>query len=260
MKKKRPDKDSTRSLADRLTKLTAIVTALCGLLVVVGTHYNDLLRLCRESGLGLCSPPPCVEITDFDFPDTVEHGSWEGQHGVIKGRTNCTEPLGLYVAFVPRQTNAPFANLVPPGGNSRECSGHPARLRPDCWDWKKPIPGEEAEWVWNILLPSLEHLRAPREVEQLHLRWEIRDYDSPNSEAIAGDTATIKIINRITDTRGLGVVPVLSITESRGGAPAAGADPLDGEYAGRASFVALALTSPLPTFPGTRPPLRPSDR
>ena len=206
MTKKRPPINSTPSLADRLTRLMALVSALGGLAAVVATQYDEIDRLCRKAGL--CSPPPCVEIT-ANFPETVEYAAWENQRIVLKARTNCPQPRGLYVTFRPRQTSAPFANLVPPFGNSRECRGHPARLQPSCWEWRKPIPGEEKEWEWNVLLPSLEPLRDRREVEQLQLQWEIRDYDSPTASAIAGATATISIVDRPADAAELGEAPVL---------------------------------------------------
>jgi hypothetical protein len=180
-------------ITGRVAKITGLVTAIGGLLVV-GIHKSDDL-LGQLAAHGLYAARPCVTIDTSAFPATVKLSDWNNTTVRLHGTKNCATDVGLYVTFLRDFHDDQLFVMRPPRGNFSECNAFRSDLYPNCWDWRKPLVKGKGEWTWNVPLPPLERLRDPRAVETIQVSWSVRDYDNPNKSPILADTAAILVSN-----------------------------------------------------------------
>ena len=110
MTPRKKDTESTKSAFDfvdlitgRIGKITALLTAIGGLALLVLTQSEQILN--KAIALGLYKLPPCVEVEPLMIPATVKYSEWDSMRLKLKGRNNCSTPLGLFVTFVPRSSS-----------------------------------------------------------------------------------------------------------------------------------------------------------
>jgi hypothetical protein len=179
-------------ITGRIGKITALLTALGGLALLILTQSEQILN--KLTALGLYTPPPCVQVDPLMIPATVKYSEWDNMKIKVKGRNNCSTPFGLYVTFVPRIGSEPRFLLRVPHEDLPECKGR-AQQEPKCWDPKKPVSRTNGDWEWYVLPPPLAPLSDPRRIEKISLTWAVYDYDAPTKPAISTDNTTIEVHN-----------------------------------------------------------------
>jgi hypothetical protein len=176
----------------RIGKITALLTAVGGLVLLILTQSEQILT--KVTALGLYTPRPCVQVEPLVIPATVKYSEWESMKLKLKGRNNCSTPLGLFVIFVPRSASETGFVVRVPHEDLPECKGR-APQEPRCWDPKKPVSSGKGAWEWEVLPPRLALLSDPRRVEKISITWYVYDYDSPTKSAIQVGSATIEVQN-----------------------------------------------------------------
>ena len=180
-------------ITGRIGKITALLTALGGLALLILTQSEQILN--KLTALGLYTPPPCVQVDPLMIPATVKYSEWDNMNMKLKGRNNCSTPLGLYVTFVRRTGVEPRFVLRVPHDDWPQCKGLTALQEPKCWDPKKPVSRGKGDWVWDIPPPPLVQLSDPRRIEKITINWTVYDYDSPTKPAFGTGNATIEVHN-----------------------------------------------------------------
>ena len=175
----------------RVGKITALLTALGGLLVVVLNQSDQFLKKLRT--MELFPSYSCVEIDKVVIPQTVEYSEWENMRIGIGGRNNCKESLGLYVTFQERVSNEPRFRLRAPYEGQGGCGSESVQL-PGCWDYKKPVA--VGKWGWEVLPPPMTQLNNPVPTAKITVRWDVRNVDQPDKHPLASDSAQIEVTNK----------------------------------------------------------------
>lgn len=179
-------------ITGRIGKITAFLTALGGLVLLILTQSEQILS--KAIALGLYTPRPCVQVEPLVIPATVKYSEWDSMKLKLKGRNNCSTPLGLFVIFVPRNASETGFVVKVPHEDLDECKGR-APKEPRCWDTKKPVSSGKGAWEWEVPPPRLARMRDPRQIEKISISWYVYDYDSPTKSAILIDSATIEVHN-----------------------------------------------------------------
>jgi hypothetical protein len=179
-------------ITGRIGKITALLTAIGGLALLVLTQSEQILN--KAIALGLYKLPPCVEVEPLMIPATVKYSEWDSMRLKLKGRNNCSTPLGLFVTFVPRSSSEARFVLRVPHEDLPECKGR-APQEPRCWDPKKPVSSGKGNWEWEVLPPPLAQLSDPRRIEKISITWYVYDYDAPTKSAILVGNSTIEVHN-----------------------------------------------------------------
>ena len=180
-------------ITGRIGKITALVTAIGGLALLILTQSEQILN--KLTALGLYTPPPCAQVDPLIIPATVKYSEWDNMKIKLKGRNNCLTSLGLYVTFVRRTASEPRYVLRVPHDDLPECKGLAPLQEPKCWDPKKPISIAKGDWEWDVLPPPLRQLSDPRRIEKISMTWAVYDFDAPTKPPIRVDTATIEVHN-----------------------------------------------------------------
>jgi hypothetical protein len=199
MTPRKKDTGPTRSAFDfvdlitgRIGKITALLTAIGGLALLILTQSEQILN--KAIALGLYKLRPCAQVEPLEIPATVKYSEWDNMKLKLKGRNNCSTPLGLFVTFVPRSTSEARFVLRVPHEDLPECKGR-APQEPRCWDPKKPVSSGKGNWEWEVLPPPLAQLSDPRRIEKISITWYVYDYDAPTKSAIRVGSATIEVHN-----------------------------------------------------------------
>ena len=179
-------------LTGKIGKLTAFLTAIGGLAVLILTQSEQILS--KATSLGLYTPRPCVEVEPLVIPATVKYSEWDSMKLKLKGRNNCSTPLGLFVIFVPGSASETGFVVRVPHEDLPECKTL-APKDPTCWNPKKPVSSGKGAWEWEVPPPRLARMRDPRQIEKISITWYVYDYDSPTKSAILVDSATIEVHN-----------------------------------------------------------------
>jgi hypothetical protein len=179
-------------LTGRIGKITGLVTTIGGLALLILTQSEQILN--KLTALRLYTPLPCVQVEPLMVPATVKYSEWDRMKLKLKGRNNCSAPLGLFVTFVPRSVSEARFVVRVPHEDLPECKGR-APLEPKCWDPKKPVSSGKGDWEWEVLPPPLAQLSDPRRIEKISITWYVYDYDAPTKPAIRVDSATIEVHN-----------------------------------------------------------------
>jgi hypothetical protein len=178
-------------ITGRIGKITALVVAIGSLAVGALTQWETFIGKLVE--MGLYTRPPCVQVNPLMIPATVKYSEWDNMKIQLKGRTNCSTPLGLYVTFVRRTASEPRFVLRVPHEDLPECKGLAPLQEPKCWDPRKPISIGKGDWEWDVRPPPLAQLSDPRRIEKISMTWAVHDYDAPTKPPIRVDTATIEV-------------------------------------------------------------------
>jgi hypothetical protein len=178
-------------ITGKIGKITALVTAIGGLVVAILTNAAPMVKLL--SAVGLYTPAPCVQVEPLMVPTTVKYSEWDNMRIKLKGRSNCSTPFGLYVTFVPRSASEARFVLRLPHEDLPECKGGGAPQDPKCWDPRKPVSKGKGDWECEIPPPPLARLSDPRSIENISVTYYVYDYDAPTKPAIRVGSATIKV-------------------------------------------------------------------
>jgi len=178
-------------LTGRAAKVTAMVVTLGTLATTIGTQY-ELIKKVFPS-LFPVAPRSCVTVTSPAFPLKVKLSEWDDTSFRIRGTSNCTEDIGLYVTFFRDFRSADLFRLESPRADFKECKELRADFYPNCWHYKRPLVRGKGDWSWEVPLPELTPLRDPRPVDTLFINWSVRNYDDPNKPPLAGETAKVTI-------------------------------------------------------------------
>jgi hypothetical protein len=179
-------------LTGRIGKITAFLTALGGLVLLILTQSEQILT--KATALGLYTPRQCVEVEPLVIPAAVKYSEWDSMKLKLKGRNNCSAPLGLFVIFVPASASETGFVIRVPHEDLPECrSGAPKD--PTCWNPKKPLRSGKGAWEWEVPPPRLARMRNPGQTEKISITWYVYDYDSPAKSAIQVNSATIEVQN-----------------------------------------------------------------
>ena len=179
-------------ITGRIGKITALLTAIGGLALLILTQSEQILT--KVTALGLYTPPPCVEVEPLMMPATVKYSEWDSMRLKLKGRNNCSTVLGLFVTFLPRSASEARFVVRVPHEDLPECKGR-APQEPKCWDPKKPVSIAKGDWEWDVLPPPLRQLSDPHRIEKISMTWAVHDFDAPTKPPIRVDTATIEVHN-----------------------------------------------------------------
>jgi hypothetical protein len=178
-------------MTKRISKIKALVVVIGALVVAILMDAKQIIGVLSE--LKLYTPSPCVEVEDLKLPKKIKYSEWENMKITLKGRNNCSTPLGLYVMFLPHATSERRIVLRGPHENYTECRCLATSQDPKCWDPKKPIKRGKGNWEWNVPPPHLEKLSDTRPIEKISINWYVYDYDAPNKPAILTGTDTIEV-------------------------------------------------------------------
>ena len=182
-------------ITGKIGKITALLTAIGGLVLAIQTNSASILNLLTALGLYTpYTPPPCVQVEPLMIPATVKYSEWDNMKMKLKGRNNCSTPFGLYVTFVPRSASEARFVLRVPHEDLPECKGG-APQDPKCWDPRKPVSKGRGDWECEIPPPPLARLSDPRSIENISITYYVYDYDAPTKPAIRVGSATIKVEN-----------------------------------------------------------------
>jgi hypothetical protein len=180
-------------ITGRIGKIAGLVAAIGALAVGILTQGEQIYdKLVKNR---LYTPLPCVQVAALMIPATVKYSEWDNMNFKLKGRNNCSTPLGLYVTFVRRIGDEPRFVLKIPHEDLPECKGLTSLQEPKCWDPKKPVSIGKGDWEWDVLPPPLAQLSDPRPIEKITINWTVYDYDSPTKPAFGTGNATIEVHN-----------------------------------------------------------------
>ncbi len=179
-------------ITGRIGKITALLTAIGGLVLLILTQSEQVLN--KLTAMSLYTPLACVQVEPLMIPATVKYSEWESMKLKLKGRNNCSTPFGLFVTFVPRSASETGFVVRVPHEDLPECKGR-APQEPRCWDPKKPVSSGKGDWEWEVLPPRLARMSDPRRIEKISITWYVYDYDAPTKPAIRVGSATIEVHN-----------------------------------------------------------------
>jgi len=194
-KKTEPTKgafDFVDLITGKIGKITALLTAIGGLILLILTNSEQILN--KLTALGLYTHPPCVQVEPLKIPERVKYSEWDNMKIKLKGRNNCSTPFGLYVTFVPRSASEARFVLRIPHEDLPECKGG-APQDPKCWDPRKPVSKGKGGWECEIPPPPLARLSDPRSIENISITYYVYDYDAPTKPAIRVGSVEIKVEN-----------------------------------------------------------------
>jgi hypothetical protein len=194
-KKTEPTKgasDFVDLITGKIGKITALLTAIGGLVLLILTNSEQILN--KLTALGLYTPPPCVQVEPLKIPERVKYSEWDSMKIKLKGRNNCSTPFGLYVTFVPNRASEARFVLRIPHEDLPECKGG-APQDPKCWDPRKPVSKGKGDWECEIPPPPLARLSDPRSIENISITYYVYDYDAPTKPAIRVGSVEIKVEN-----------------------------------------------------------------
>jgi hypothetical protein len=184
--------DFINLITGKIGKITALLTAIGGLVLLILTNSEQILN--KLTALGLYTHPPCVQVEPLIIPATVKYSEWDNMKMKLKGRNNCSTPFGLYVTFIPRSASEARFVLRIPHEDLPECKvGAPQD--PKCWDPQKPVSKGKGDWECEIPPPPLARLSGPRSIEIISITYYVYDYDAPTKPAIRVGSVEIKVEN-----------------------------------------------------------------
>jgi hypothetical protein len=154
-------------ITGRIGKITALLAAVCGLILGAQQLYRLVIKNPKEPGF---------QVKELMLPDKVKFSELDSMPSQLKG-SGCDGKTGLWVTFTSLTEGI---RLEPPNADN----GLDQEYRPDVrtlWDNQKPVCSGKGDWEWNLFPPQFVWLKNPRDFTKFRIRYEVKDLDSSST-------------------------------------------------------------------------------
>lgn len=181
------------------TAIVLAIAALFGAIKALNTNWAELWKTWWPEVSKPVEPTPtlvaaqCLKVLSVEFPTEVRFGDWGNPIFKLKGRSDCADQSGLYVAFLAEGVNDPGVRLnVPFNDHLPGCQAKSPVTESRCWTKNKPISPGPFDWV--VTPPTLSTLSG-RPPEKVRFAWEVHELDSPPKPVLAVGERVVSIRN-----------------------------------------------------------------